>query len=148
MEESVKTEEEVVVKPNYLTIDEFAKLEARIGVVLSAEAVEGSEKLIRLMLDFGLKRPEGRSPDHSQEENGLGEERDIRQILSGIRKWYEPETLIGKKMLFVINLAPRMMMGLESQGMLMAVDGLDGEPVFLVPDTSFGKEVRPGSRVR
>lgn len=128
MEESVKTEEEVVVKPNYLTIDEFAKLEARIGVVLSAEAVEGSEKLIRLMLNFGEEKP--------------------RQILSGIRKWYEPETLIGKKMLFVINLAPRMMMGLESQGMLMAVDGLDGEPVFLVPDTSFGKEVRPGSRVR
>ena len=128
MEESVKTEEEVVVKPNYLTIDEFAKLEARIGVVLSAEAVEGSEKLIRLMLDFGEEKP--------------------RQILSGIRKWYEPETLIGKRMLFVINLAPRMMMGLESQGMLMAVDGLDGEPVFLVPDTSFGKEVRPGSRVR
>lgn len=128
MEEPVKTEEEVVVKPNYLTIDEFAKLEARIGVVLSAEAVEGSEKLIRLMLDFGEEKP--------------------RQILSGIRKWYEPETLIGKRMLFVINLAPRMMMGLESQGMLMAVDGLDGEPVFLVPDTSFGKEVRPGSRVR
>lgn len=138
-------EEEVVVqKPNYLTIDEFAKLEARIGVVLTAEAVEGSEKLIRFMLDFGLKRPGGRSPDHSQDENGLGEERDIRQILSGIRKWYEPETLVGKKMLFVVNLAPRNMMGLESQGMLMAVDGIDGEPVFLIPE----REVHPGSRVR
>jgi methionyl-tRNA synthetase len=123
MEESEK-KEEVVAKQEYLTIDEFSKLEARIGVVLSAEAVDGSEKLIRFMLDFGEEKP--------------------RQILSGIKAWYEPETLIGKKMLFVINLAPRKMMGLVSQGMLMAVDGLDGEPVFLIPE----KDVAPGSRVR
>ena len=110
--------------PEYLTIEEFAKLEARIGVVLAAEAVEGSEKLLRLTLDFG--------------------EEQSRQILSGIHKWYEPETLVGKRMLFVVNLAPRKMMGLESQGMLMAVDGVDGEPVFLVPE----RDVHPGSRVR
>ncbi len=120
MEEQIKT--------NYLTIEEFSKLEARIGLVLSAEAVEGSEKLLRLMLDFGEERP--------------------RQILSGIHKWYEPETLVGKKMLFVVNLAPRQMMGLESQGMLMAIDGTEGEPVFLVPDESFGKKVSPGAKVR
>lgn len=146
-EQTAPEKTEVEIKPDYLTIEEFSKIEARIGVVLSAEAVEGSEKLIRLMLDFGLKpksaKPIG-SPDHSQEENGLGEDRDIRQILSGIRKWYEPETLVGKRMLFVVNLAPRMMMGLESQGMLMAVDGVDGAPVFLVPE----KDVNPGSRVR
>ncbi len=111
-------------KQEYLSIDEFSKIEARIGVVLSAEAVEGSEKLIRLMLDFGEEKP--------------------RQILSGIRKWYEPNTLVGKRMLFVVNLAPRMMMGMESQGMLMAVDGLDGQPVFLVPE----EPVTPGARVR
>lgn len=116
--------EDQTEKKEYLSIEEFAKLEARIGKVLSAEAVEGSEKLIRLMLDFGEERP--------------------RQILSGIRSWYEPETLVGKKMLFVVNLAPRKMMGLESQGMLMAVDGIDGEPVFLVPE----KEVTPGTKVR
>lgn len=123
-EQTIPEKTEVEIKPNYLTIDEFSKIEARIGVVLSAEAVEGSEKLIKLTLDFG----EGTS----------------RQILSGIRKWYEPETLVGKRMLFVVNLAPRMMMGLESQGMLMAVDGTDGAPVFLVPE----KDVHPGSRVR
>lgn len=128
MEESIQTTEPVAEKPIYLTIEEFSKLEARIGVVLSAEAVEGSEKLIRFMLDFGEDKP--------------------RQILSGIKKWYEPETLVGKKMLFVVNLAPRQMMGLESQGMLMAVDGVDGEPVFLIPDQSFGKEVHAGARVR
>lgn len=115
-------------KPAHLTIDEFSKLEARIGVVLSAEAVEGSEKLLRLMLDFGEEKP--------------------RQILSGIHAWYEPETLVGKQLLFVVNLAPRKMMGLESQGMLMAVDGVNGEPVFLIPDTSFEKTVAPGARVR
>ncbi|MEK7228096.1 MAG: methionine--tRNA ligase subunit beta [Patescibacteria group bacterium] len=126
MEESTeKAAEEVVIeKPNYLTIEEFSKLEARIGVVLSAEAVEGSEKLLRLMLDFGEEKP--------------------RQILSGIHKWYEPETLVGKKLLFVVNLAPREMMGLESQGMLMELDGVDGAPVFLIPE----KEVSPGARVR
>lgn len=126
--EKVESTELVVEKPKYLTIDEFAKLEARIGVVISAEAVDGSEKLIRLMLDFGEAQP--------------------RQILSGIRAWYEPETLVGKRLLFVVNLAPRKMMGLESQGMLMAVDGADGSPVFLIPDESFGKEVLPGARVR
>lgn len=123
-EQETVVSKEVVTKPSYLTIDEFAKLEARIGVVLAAEAVEGSEKLLKLTLDFDEGKP--------------------RQILSGIHKWYEPDTLIGKRMLFVVNLAPRTMMGLESQGMLMAVDGVDGEPVFLVPD----REVRPGSRVR
>ena len=111
-------------EPKYLTIEEFSKLEARIGVVLSSEAVEGSEKLLRLMLDFGDSEP--------------------RQILSGIHKWYEPETLVGKKLLFVVNLAPRQMMGLESQGMLMAVDGTDGAPVFLIPESP----VSPGARVR
>ena len=128
MEEQTEPQVEPIAKPAHLTIEEFSKLEARIGVVLSAQAVEGSEKLIRLMLDFGTGEP--------------------RQILSGIHKWYEPETLVGKKLLFVVNLAPRMMMGLESHGMLMAVDGAEGEPVFLVPDESFGKEVNAGSRVR
>ena len=135
---------EYIKNQTFLSIDEFKKLEARIGEVISAEEVEGSEKLIKLMLDFGLKRPVGRSPEHSQEENVLGEERDIRQILSGIKAWYKPELLVGKKMLFVVNLAPREMMGLESQGMLMAVDGVDGAPVFIVPE----KEVQNGSRVR
>lgn len=123
-EQTTPEKTEVEIKPDYLTIEEFSKIEARIGVVLSAEAVEGSEKLIKLTLDFGEPSP--------------------RQILSGIRKWYEPETLLGKRMLFVVNLAPRMMMGLESQGMLMAVDGVDGAPVFLVPE----KDVHSGSRVR
>lgn len=108
----------------HITLDEFKKVVAKIGTVVAAEAVEGSEKLIKLSLDFG--------------------EETLRQILSGIRQWYTPESLIGKQLLFVTNLAPRSMMGLESHGMLMAVDGVDGKPVFLVPETT----VEAGSKVR
>lgn len=108
----------------YISYDDFKKVDARLGKVLSAEAVEGSDKLIKLMLDFGEESP--------------------RQILSGIRAWYEPEALVGKQMLFVINLTPRAMMGLESHGMLMAVDGVDGAPVFLVAE----QPAHPGSKVR
>lgn len=108
-----------------ISYDDFKKLDARLGKVLVAEAVPDSDKLIRFELDFGEEQP--------------------RQILSAIREWYpEPEKLVGKMMLFVVNLAPRMIRGLESQGMLMAVDGLDGAPVFLVAD----KDVHPGTKVR
>jgi methionyl-tRNA synthetase len=109
----------------YISIEEFKKLDARLGKVLVAEAVPDSDKLIRFEIDFGEEKP--------------------RQILSAIREWYtEPEKLIGKQMLFAVNLAPRTIRGLESQGMLMAVDGADGAPVFLVPE----KETKPGSKVR
>jgi methionyl-tRNA synthetase len=117
----------------YITIDDFKKIKAKIGKVLVAEAVSDADKLIRFELDFGEEKP--------------------RQILSAIREWYpEPEKLIGKMMLFVINLAPRTIRGLESNGMLMAVDGTDGAPVFLVPDPSTysgqAKQVLPGTTVR
>lgn len=109
----------------HISIDDFSKIEAKIGKVLVAEAVPDSDKLIRFELDFGEEQP--------------------RQILSAIRTWYpEPEKLIGKQMLFVVNLAPRTIRGLESNGMLMAVDGIDGTPIFLVPDG----DVNPGSSVR
>ncbi len=113
-----------------ITIDDFAKVEARIGTVVSAEKVEGSDKLLKVMLDFG-------------EVDDLGALAP-RQILSGIAKWYpDPTVLVGKMLLYCTNLEPRNMMGLESQGMLMAVDGIDGAPVFLVPD----RPVNPGAKV-
>ncbi len=108
-----------------IPIEDFKKIKAQLGKVLVAEAVPDSDKLIRFELDFGTGEP--------------------RQILSAIREWYpEPELLVGKMMLFVTNLAPRTIRGLESNGMLMAVDGIDGAPVFLVAD----KEVLPGTTVR
>lgn len=106
-----------------ISYEDFAKLDARLGRVLVAEAVPDSDKLIRFELDFGEEKP--------------------RQILSAIREWYpEPEALVGKMMLFVINLAPRKIRGYESAGMLMAVG--DDKPIFLVPE----EEVAPGAKVR
>ena len=105
-----------------ITYEDFQKLDMRLGKVLVAEAVPDSDKLIRFELDFGEDKP--------------------RQILSAIREWYtEPEQLIGKMMLFVVNLEPRVIRGLESQGMLMAVG--DDRPIFLVPEES----VAPGAKV-
>jgi len=94
--------------------EDFAKVDVRIGTILTAERLKKSEKLMKLEVDFG----------------SLGK----RQILAGIAVWYQPEELIGVQTTFVFNLEPRMMMGLESQGMLFAV-GLDDDskPVLLLP---------------
>lgn len=91
-----------------ITIDDFIKIDLRVGTVLEAEAVAGSEKLIRQTVDFGE----------------LGK----RQILSGIKKSYTPSQLLNKQFIYVVNLEPRMMMGLESQGMLLcAIEELTEE---------------------
>lgn len=95
-------------------IDDLKKLDIRVGTFTSVEAVEGSEKLYKEIVDFG--------PEIGQ-----------RQILSGIQKFYAPEQLIGKQALFIVNLETRIMMGLESQGMLLATDDENG-PVLLSPE--------------
>lgn len=107
-----------------VTIDDLKKLDIRIGKIETAEPVEGSEKLLKLDVDFG-------------------EEVGKRQILSGIAKFHAPEVLIGQEFLFIVNLEPRKMMGLESQGMLLATDA-DGDVVLISPR----KEVPPGSTIR
>ncbi|MBI4130303.1 methionine--tRNA ligase subunit beta [Candidatus Roizmanbacteria bacterium] len=106
-----------------ITHDEFDKVDIRMGKVVVCESVEGSEKLLRLQVDFG-------------------EEVGERQILSGIAKYYKPEEVVGKTLPFVINLESRKMMGLESQGMLVAVNA-QGQPVLLQPD----KEIPLGSKI-
>lgn len=103
------------------TIDDFKTIEMKVGVILVAEYIEGADKLLRLEVDFGEERP--------------------RQILSGIREYYEPADLIGKRCPFVTNLEPRTLRGLESHGMILAVKTADGGAVLLHPD----KEVLPGS---
>ena len=85
--------------------DDFKKVSLRVGVVQQAEAVEGSEKLLKLMVDIG------------------GE---TRQIVSGIRKWYSPEQMVGKTIVVVVNLKPAKLFGIESQGMLLAAEA-DGQ---------------------
>ena len=104
-----------------ISLDEFKKVNIRIGKVISAEKVEGSNKLLKLLVDFNHEK---------------------RQILAGIAKFYEPETLIGKLCPFVFNLESKKMGELESQGMILAVD--DSGPVLLHPD----KEVDPGSMIK
>lgn len=97
-----------------VTLDDLQKLDIRIGTFKEVTPVEGSEKLYCEIVDFG---PE------------VG----TRQILSGIRKYFTPEELVGKQALFIVNLEPRQMMGLESQGMLLATDNENG-PVLLTPE--------------
>lgn len=118
-----------------ISIDEFGKIEVKVGTVQSAQRVPDTDKLLKLMVDFGLKpsRSEG-SADHPPEADGVGEERDIRQIISGIAAYVpEPQSLIGRQLAFVTNLEPRTIRGLESDGMLFAVGS--GETfAFLTPD--------------
>jgi methionine--tRNA ligase beta chain len=104
-----------------INFEEFEKIDLRAGKILEAERVEGSDKLLKLQVD-------------------LGEEK--RQILAGIGKTYTPEELINKTVIVIINLEPRMLMGLESQGMVLAVKDNNNLSV-LVPE----KEIVPGSKI-
>ena len=88
-----------------ITYDEFAKIEIRAGEIRDAQEVEGSEKLLRLTVYFGV--------------NEEGHE-DVRTVMSGIRKYVSPQELIGVRVAFVTNLAPRPIMGVESQAMILA----------------------------
>ena len=103
-----------------ITIDQFKQVEIRIGKVTKCEKVEGADKLLRLEVDFGDFQ---------------------RQILSGIAEYYVPSDLEGKKLPFIVNLEPRTLRGLESQGMLLAVEA--EKPVLLEP----AEDVKEGSIV-
>ncbi len=136
----------------YVTYDEFKKMDMRVGTIRAVEPVEGTDKLLKCQIDFGMKLLPMENPEPLPEGATLAEEPvakaevpDVRQIVSGIREFYpEYEKLVGKQVLYIVNLEPRMIRGVESRGMLMAVDGRDGAPVFLTPEV----EVNPGSRVR
>lgn len=105
------------------TIDDFKKLDIRIGKVISAEKIEGSDKLLKLIFDFGTER---------------------RQIIAGIATSYPDCTaLVGKEMPVIVNLEPRMLRGHESQGMILATSDENGI-VILNPE----REVMPGSTVK
>lgn len=135
------------------TVDDFSKIEMKIGTILTADFIEGADKLLKLSVDFGpITLPQIEVVGHSvsledepgSEEEHRPEERDIRQILSGIRQYYQPEDLIGKQCPFITNLEPREMRGLVSSGMILAVGLEAGGAVLLHPD----KSVPPGSMLR
>jgi methionyl-tRNA synthetase len=107
-----------------ITIDDFAKIELRVGQVKVAEKVKGADKLLRLEVDIGT---------------------EVRQVVAGIAKAYDPETLIGRKVVILANLAPRKLRGLESNGMIIAASfGEEGVPVL----ASFLEDVPVGARLK
>lgn len=115
----------------YVSYDEFKKMDIRLGTIREVEPVPETDKLLCFQIDFNEVDEEGKIK--------------FRQIISGIHEYYpDYEKLIGKQVLYIINLEPRKIKGFESNGMLMAVDGLDGKPVFLTPEV----EVGIGSKVR
>ncbi len=110
-EKTRKAKKEAETADKKISIDDFAKIEMKVGKILSAEEITGSDKLLKLSVDFKEAMP--------------------RQILSGIKKYFaDPQALLGKKVAFVTNLEPRKMMGLESNGMILAVN--DGEQFALM----------------
>ncbi len=121
----------------YVTYDEFKKMDIRIGTIRYIEEIEGADKLLKFLVQF---TEEIKTGDFTMEDGSIV---PVRQILSGIREYYpDYSTLIGKQVLYIVNLEPRTIRGLESHGMLMAVG--DGVPIFLIPESP----VEPGSRVR
>ncbi len=132
MQEEIKKDvstSETVVQPevkeekSYITIDDFQKVEIRVGTVISVDVVEGADKLYILKVDLGEETP--------------------RQILSGIREYKQKEDLLGKQFPFVTNLAPRMLRGHESQGMILAGSD-EGGLALLNPSQS----LKNGTRLR
>ncbi len=106
-----------------ITIDDFAKIELRVGVVKVAERVPKADKLLRLEIDIGT---------------------EVRQVLAGIAEAYAPETLVGRKVVIVANLAPRKLRGMESNGMIVAASLEGGKPVL----ASFLEDVPVGARLK
>jgi methionyl-tRNA synthetase len=109
-------------KSSIISLEDFAKLDLKIGQVINARAIEESDKLIELIVDLGTER---------------------RTIVTGMREFYEPESFIGKRLPIVANLQPHTFRGATSHGMLMAVEGKDG-PVLLLPE----HQVPAGSTIR
>lgn len=105
-----------------ITYDDFSKLDIRIGLVKEVSRIEGADKLLKCTIDFGP----------------LGE----RTIVSGIAQWKSPEELVGARLPYIVNLAPRMLRGVESQGMLLAASDEHGV-ALITPE----RELPPGSRL-
>ena len=108
--------------PELIGIEDFMKADLRVGKIVSAERVEKSEKLMKLKVDIG---------------------RETRQVVAGIGKSYTPEDLTGKTIVIVTNLKPAKLMGVESQGMLLAANSGDALAVV-----TFDREIKTGSRVK
>ena len=116
----MENEKEVSSQKEEMSYDDFMKLDMRTGTIIEAEKVEKSKKLLKLRIDTGI---------------------DQRTVVSGIAEHYDPESIIGSQVTILINLAPRKIMGIESQGMVLMAENSDGTLAFLLPD----KDVDNGS---
>jgi len=110
-----------VIMSETIGFSDFMKMDIRIGKIIKAERAEGTDKLMKMQVDFGSEK---------------------RQIVAGVAEFYKPEELEGKKCPFLFNLEPKFFKGHESQGMILAVD-VDDDCVLLHPN----KEVEPGAKV-
>jgi methionyl-tRNA synthetase len=108
---------------NKITIDDFMKIDLRTAKVLAAEKVPNSRKLIKMTIDTGTEQ---------------------RTLVAGIAEAYEPETLVGRTIVMVFNLKPAKLMGIESNGMVLAASPDGGKPTLV----SFDQEIAPGTKVR
>src|SRR3990172_2524607 len=106
-----------------IAFDEFQKLDLRIGKIIEANQIPGSRNLMKIIVDFGTEK---------------------RQAVAGLLKWYKPEDLVGKKCTFILKLQKRIMMGIESQCMILAAEDGTGNVVVLQPE----KDIVEGSRIR
>lgn len=107
----------------FISYKDFSKIEIRIGTVKAAELIPETDKLIKCRIDFG--------------------EFGTRTIVSGIAEWKKPEELVGKQLPYVVNLAPRTLRGVESEGMLLAASDEDGV-ALLLPE----REIPPGTKLK
>lgn len=118
-------EASAIVNPfkSEISIDEFAKIDLRVGTIIAAERVAKTKKLLKLTIDTGI---------------------DKRTVVSGIAEYYEPGSIIGTKVCLLVNLVPRSLKGIESQGMILMAENHDGQLCFLSPSEAFtnGSEVR------
>ena len=105
-----------------IPFEDFLKVELKVAKVLAAESIEKSDKLLKLLVDLGDEK---------------------RQLVAGIAQQYAPEAMVGREIIVVANLEPRIVFGVESQGMLLAASAAEG-PVLLQPD----KGVPPGTGIR
>ena len=107
-----------------ISIDDFAKVEMRVGQIQTAEPVAGAQKLMKLTVDIGS---------------------EVRQVVAGIAEHYKPEQLVGMKVVIVANLQPRKLRGVESNGMIVAASvGPEGKPVLV----TFKEDVEVGARLK
>ncbi len=114
----------------HITYPQFSQMDIRVGTIKEASEVPDADKLLLCQVDFGEVDDEGN--------------KTLRQIVSGIKEFYpDPQELVGKQALYIINLEPRKIRGVESHGMLLAAEDEDGEPVFLIPE----EPVKAGTKI-